>query len=90
LFEYISTGKPILACVPKNGAAAMILKDYDASFIVEPEDIEGIKNALLKIFDLFKKNQLPSGDKEFIQQFERKRLTQELVKVFQFTMRDEA
>jgi len=90
LFEYIGTGKPILACVPKNGAAAMILKDYDASFIVEPEDIEGIKDALLKIFDLFKKNQLPSGDKEFIQQFERKRLTQELVKVFQFTMRDEA
>jgi glycosyltransferase involved in cell wall biosynthesis len=90
LFEYIGTGKPILACVPRNGAAAMILKDYEASFIIEPDDVDGIKNYLIDLFDLFKKNQLPVGDKKFIQQFERKKLTQELVKIFQFTMKDEA
>ncbi|MEJ5306299.1 MAG: glycosyltransferase family 4 protein [Ignavibacteria bacterium] len=90
LFEYIGTGKPILACVPRNGAAAMILKDYEASFIIEPDDVDGIKNYLIELFDLFKKNQLPVGDKKFIQQFERKKLTQELVKIFQFTMKDEA
>jgi glycosyltransferase involved in cell wall biosynthesis len=90
LFEYIGTGKPILACVPVNGAAAMILKDYNASLIVEPDNVEGIKDALHKLFDLFKSGQLPSGDKDFIQQFERKKLTQELVKIFQFTMKDEA
>ncbi|MGB9664621.1 MAG: glycosyltransferase family 4 protein [Ignavibacteria bacterium] len=90
LFEYIGTGKPILACVPVNGAAAMILKDYGASLIVEPEDVDSIKDALLKFFDLFKNDQLPSGDQEFIQQFERKKLTQQLVKIFQFTMKDEA
>lgn len=90
LFEYIGTGKPILACVPVNGAAAMTLKDYGASLIVEPEDVETIKNALLKFFDLYKNDQLPSGNQEFIQQFERKKLTHQLVKIFQFTMKDEA
>lgn len=90
LFEYIGTGKPILALVPKNGAAAQILKDYKASFLVEPDDVEGIKNALIEIFELFKSDQIPQANPELINSLERKRLTQELIKIFQFTMRDEA
>lgn len=90
LFEYIGTGKPILALVPKNGAAAQILKDYEASFIVEPDDIDGIKNSLIEIFELFKSDRIPVANQELIQSLERKKLTQELVKLFQFTMRDEA
>lgn len=90
LFEYIGTGKPILALVPKNGAAAQILKDYKAAFLVEPDDIEGIKNALIEIFELFKSDRIPQANSELINSLERKRLTQELIKIFQFTMRDEA
>lgn len=90
LFEYIRTGKPILACVPKNGAAAYILKDYGASFINEPDNVEEIKNTLVQIFELYKNGNLPSGDKNFIEQFERKKLTQELIKIFQFNLKDEA
>ncbi len=89
LFEYMGTAKPILALVPKDGAAAQLLKDYKSSFIVEPEDVEGIKNNLIKLFELFKTKQLPEADKEYIQTFERIKLTQELIKIFQFTMRDE-
>lgn len=90
LFEYMGLAKPILALVPKNGAAAQILKEYKSAFIVEPDDIDGIKNSLEEIFELFKSGNIPEPDRNFIQTFERKRLTQELVKIFQFTMRDEA
>lgn len=90
LFEYIGTGKPILACVPKNGAAAFILKDYGASFIAEPDNVEEIKNTLIQIFELYKNGNLPSGDKSFIDQFDRKKLTHELIKIFQFNLKDEA
>ncbi len=90
LFEYIGTGKPILGLVPGNGAAAQILKDYKAGFIVEPDDIDGIKNALIEIFELFKEGNIPQPNRELIQSFERKKLTQELVKIFQFVMRDES
>lgn len=89
LFEYIGTAKPILALVPKNGAAAQILKDYKAAFIVEPDDVEGIKNALIEIFELFKFHKIPQANRELINSLERKKLTQELIKIFQFTMRDE-
>lgn len=90
LFEYIGTQKPILGLVPKNGAAAQILKDYKASFVVEPDDVEGIKNSIIEIFELFKSDKLPQANLEFVHSLERKKLTQELIKVFQFTMRDEA
>lgn len=90
LFEYMGTTKPILACVPLNGAAASILKDYGAAFIVEPEDVEGIKNKLIELFELYKNDALPKADLNYIQQFERKKLTHELIKIFQFNMKDEA
>ncbi len=90
LFEYMGTGKPLLACVPKNGAAAYILKDYGASFITEPDNVEEIKNTLVQIFELYKNGILPSGDRNYINQFERKKLTQELIKIFQFNLKDEA
>jgi len=45
---------------------------------------------LIEIFELFKSDQIPQANPELINSLERKRLTQELIKIFQFTMRDEA
>ncbi len=47
LFEYIATKKPILAMVPKNGEAAMIIKKYNLGKISEPDDVKSIENNLL-------------------------------------------
>lgn len=86
LFEYFGTKKPILGCVP-DGAAKIELQRYKASFICEPDDIQGIKNQLINIYSLFKSGKLPKGDEEFINKYNRDLLTKELTRIFQFTMR---
>lgn len=85
LYEYFGTKKPILGCVPE-GAASQLLKEYEASIIIHPEDIDGIKNAIIKFYDLYSTNQLPKPKDEFVQRFNRKTLTQELIKEFQFQL----
>ena len=88
IYEYFGTRKPILACVPE-GALKNSLNDYKASFIVEPDDIDGIKNMILKIYDLYTKNQLPVPDEQLIEKHKRDFLTDELTKQFFFLVKAE-
>ena len=83
LFEYFGTRKPILGCLPE-GVSKAALKDYQASFITKPDDVEEIKNTLMKIYELFKENKLPVANEEFVQKHDRAFLTEQLVKLFQF------
>jgi len=86
LFEYFGAGKPILGCVPE-GAAMAALKEYKASFIARPDDIEEIKQVLIKIHDLFKTKNLPQPNMEYVNKHDRKVLTEQLIKQFQFFLR---
>lgn len=88
VFEYFGSRKPILACVPE-GATRNAVKEYKASFIADPYDIDGIKNKLIEIHDLMKKGEMPSADENFIQKHDREFLTKQLTKQFQFFIRDE-
>jgi glycosyltransferase involved in cell wall biosynthesis len=87
LYEYFGAKKPILGCVPE-GAASQLLKEYEASITINPEDIDGIKNSIIKFYEMYLTNQLPKPKDEFIQRFNRKSLTQELVKEFQFQLEE--
>ncbi len=86
LFEYIGTKKPILACVPE-GAAKLELQRYGASFISAPDDIQGIKNNILKIHTLYKSNKLPLCNEDFVAKHNRIELTEQLTTAFQFHLR---
>lgn len=86
LFEYFGTRKPILACIT-DGALKNSLMEYDASFIVEPDDIDGIKNMILKIYELYSQNNLPVPNEEFIEKHRRDYLTEELTKQFYFLVK---
>jgi len=88
IFEYIGTRKPILGCVP-DGASKTALEDYGASFIIPPDDINAIMDALIKIDDLYKKNLLPKPNEEFIERHNRIKLTEQLAKQFQFFLKEE-
>ncbi len=88
LYEYIGTKKPIIACVP-DGAAKIAVSDYPASFVCPPDDIQEIKNTILKVYELYKSNQLPSVDDEYLVKFRRDYLTEQLTKELQFLIRDE-
>ena len=86
IYEYIGTKKPIIGCVP-DGAAKNSLIEYGASFITEPYDIKAVKNAIYKVYDLFRKNELPVPDDGTVKKYRRDYLTEQLTKQFQFLVK---
>ena len=51
LFDYLATGLPILACTPKDGEVARILKETGAGRTAEAKDVEGIREMLLHAYE---------------------------------------
>ncbi len=49
VFEYLRTGKPILALVPQNSEAAELLAESGQDFIAPMESRAAIKNCLIKL-----------------------------------------
>ena len=46
LFEYLAAGRPILAAVPPDGAAAQLVDEAGAGIVVAPDDPAAIRSAL--------------------------------------------
>jgi len=46
VFEYLAAGRPILAAVPEDGAAAALLRETGAGSVVPPDDVDAIAEAL--------------------------------------------
>ncbi len=88
LFEYFGTKKPILGCVPE-GVASTALKEYNASFICEPDNIGEIKSKIIEIHNLFINKNLPVPNEEFITKHSRIFLTEQLITSFQFFLKAE-
>lgn len=88
VYEYIGAMKPIIACVDE-GAAKMAIDEYGAGFICKPDDIDDIKNTILKVYNLYQKNELPSPVEEVLQKYRRDNLTELLTKQFQLKIRAE-
>jgi glycosyltransferase involved in cell wall biosynthesis len=46
VFEYLAAGRPVLALVPPDGAAAELVRETGAGVIAPPDDIPAIRGAL--------------------------------------------
>ncbi len=46
VFEYLAAGRPVLAVVPPDGAAADLVRETGAGVVVAPDDVDGIRRAL--------------------------------------------
>jgi glycosyltransferase involved in cell wall biosynthesis len=46
VFEYLAAGRPILAAVPLDGAAATLIRETGAGVVVAPDDVAGMRAAL--------------------------------------------
>jgi glycosyltransferase involved in cell wall biosynthesis len=46
LFEYLAAGRPILAAVPPDGAAAELIREANAGIVTAPDDAEAIRAAI--------------------------------------------
>ncbi|MGH3134099.1 MAG: hypothetical protein ACRDNY_10250, partial [Gaiellaceae bacterium] len=49
VFEYLAAGRPILAVVPPDGAAAQLIRETGAGVVVAPGDVDGIRAALQEL-----------------------------------------
>lgn len=57
-FEYIASGKPILALAPKNSDMASLIRKTKTGVIADPEDIDEIKKAILSYYKKWEEKRL--------------------------------
>ncbi|HET7145862.1 MAG TPA: glycosyltransferase family 4 protein [Gaiellaceae bacterium] len=49
VFEYLAAERPVLAVVPPDGAAASLIRETGAGIVAAPEDVDGIRDALVEL-----------------------------------------
>ncbi len=81
-FEYIASGKPILALVPPKGAAADLIRKTNTGIVVASEDIAAIRDVVLDLYLRWKEGRLQIHPNwEEICQYEAKNLSKSLSEV---------
>ncbi len=81
LFEYFGTGKPVLGLI-HEGVAAELLDQYGAGFRANPDSLKAISAQIEAIMKLWESDSLPKANDEFVQKFDRRKLTKELASFF--------
>lgn len=81
-YEYMASGRPILAAVP-DGDARDFLSQCGTALLSRPDDVEGMVQQLDRAYDAWK-NGGPIGpvNRDFVEQFEGRRLTAKLAQAF--------
>jgi glycosyltransferase involved in cell wall biosynthesis len=81
VFEYLASNKPILTVAP-NGAVKNLIKESGGGVVVDPDDISGIQQAILSLYNKYEKGQLTlRADPLNLKQFSRVELTCNLVRI---------
>ncbi len=81
LFEYLATGRPILA-LSAQSAAADLIRELDAGVVVPPEDPHTIAHACEQLYEQWKAGDLPTRADERVRRYDRRALTGELGALF--------
>jgi glycosyltransferase involved in cell wall biosynthesis len=58
VFEYVAAERPILAAVPPDGAAADLLREIGAGVVVAPDDVAGLRDALVELHGKWQRGEL--------------------------------
>lgn len=82
IFEYLRLKKPILSLSPKESLVEELLNRTGCGFNVEYNDIESIKNVILKYYNDWKNNKQLVVNEDQIKKYERKNLTKKLSQAF--------
>ena len=83
IFEYMNTGRPVLAVLPENGAAADLVRKSAIGVVAHTDSVDKIKGIIKDYYDKWQSGSLTfAPDRSVIEGFERKALTAELAKVF--------
>jgi len=81
-YEYMASGRPILAAVPE-GDAKDILSQCGTALICRPDDPAGMINILNNTYGAWKRGEtIPTSNTAFVNHFERRALTHALADAF--------
>ncbi len=81
VFEYMFSNRKILAIVPKNGSCAEIIRKTNTGIVVSPSEINEIASCILDFVDSGQNKKFDPILEE-IEKYDRRRLTQKLVRIF--------
>lgn len=79
-FEYMASGKTILAAVPPHGIQAALLRDAGTALVLDYEDVPGLEQAVLRLLTEPGARAM-QPDWAYIGQFDRKHLAGKLAKI---------
>lgn len=83
VFEYLASGKTILALIPPQGMAADILRrEGRGDHIVNPRDAKAIEERITVLYTAYKNNCLPIHPVDNLEEYTWSKATEKLVKVF--------
>lgn len=80
IFEYLALGRPILCIGPTDGDAAAIVNKAGAGPVVNFDDLQGFKKAVLQLFDLYQEGNL-TVNSSGVEAYSRKALCGEISKI---------
>ena len=62
VFEYLASARPVLAAVPPDGAAADLIRETGAGVVAAPDDVGGLREALVGLDARFRNGGLADVD----------------------------
>jgi glycosyltransferase involved in cell wall biosynthesis len=88
VFEYVAVGRPILAAVPPDGAAAELIRETRAGVVVSPDDPAAIRSALEKLHAQWQAGDLPDVEltDEWRDRLSRRTRVEEMAAVLRATL----
>jgi glycosyltransferase involved in cell wall biosynthesis len=80
IFEYLAAERPILAAVPPDGAAAELVRETGSGIVVSPDDVDGLREALLGLHRRWREGSLDGAplSSEWRERLSRGRRVEEL------------
>lgn len=79
VFDYLASNKPILALYDPNDVVGELIAETKAGFVVDESDHEGIKDAIIKCYEIWKNQEVLPRDWNKIKQYTRRNQTQILL-----------
>jgi glycosyltransferase involved in cell wall biosynthesis len=82
IFEYLHAKRPILAIGPVKGDLAEIINITNSGKVIDFDDAQTLKNTILEMYSAYKANNLTINS-HHIEQYHRRNLTKQLVKILE-------
>lgn len=79
IFEYMTSGRPILAVGPEDGDIAAILKETQTGIIIDFDDKKRMKDEIWNLFSKYRQNKLVTRHNEVVYKYSRKNLASNYV-----------